>query len=148
MSCCDPTIQSKKMETPKPNKLIAAIALVDQDNRVLIAKRPSGKDMAGLWEFPGGKIEENEAPQIALKREAKEELGIDICTGCQLPLAFTSYSYDDFNIVLLLFICRTWEGAPSGIEGQELKWVRPNELTKYEMPEANAVLISAIRDSL
>lgn len=128
--------------------LVAAVALVDADGRVLLAQRPAGKSMAGLWEFPGGKIEPGETPEAALIRELQEELGIDTWASCLAPLSFASHSYDDFHLLMPLFICRKWEGQVSSQEGQALKWVRPAELRNYPMPAADLPLIPVLRDWL
>lgn len=128
--------------------LVSACALVDVDGRVLIAQRPQGKAMAGLWEFPGGKVEAGETPEASLVRELKEELGIDTAASCLAPLTFVSHAYDDFHIVMLLFVCRQWKGTPHGHEGQALKWVQPVNLTQYPMPKADIPLIPALIDLL
>ena len=121
--------------------LVAAVALIDADNRVLIAQRPVDKSMAGLWEFPGGKIEPGERPEETLIREAKEELGVDIREPCLAPLTFASHAYDDFHLLMPLYICRRWSGAPVNHEAQALKWVRANRLRDYPMPPADEPLI-------
>lgn len=126
--------------------LVSAVALIDADGRVLLAQRPEGKSMAGLWEFPGGKIEENETPEQALVRELHEELGIETWDSCLAPLTFASHSYDDFHLLMPVFACRKWNGIPQAREGQTLKWVRPNELRDYPMPEADIPLIPILRD--
>ena len=128
--------------------LVVAAALIDTDGRVLIAQRPSNKSMAGLWEFPGGKINEGEKPENALVRELNEELGINTWRSCLAPLSFASYTYDDFHLLMPLFVCRKWEGTPTPMEGQVLKWVDKNNLTNHSMPPADIPLISAIRDIL
>jgi len=128
--------------------LVAAVALVDADGRILLAQRPEGKAMAGLWEFPGGKIESGETPEVALIRELQEELGIDTWASCLAPLTFASHSYDDFHLLMPLFICRKWEGQVSSQEGQALKWVRPADLRNYPMPAADLPLIPILRDWL
>src|SRR5271163_1175423 len=114
--------------------LVAACALIDPDGRVLLAQRPEGKSMAGLWEFPGGKIEPGERPELSLIRELKEELGIVVKEECLAPLTFTSYSYPDFHLLMPLYVCRRWEGIVEAREGQKLKWVRPADLRNYAMP--------------
>ena len=129
-------------------KLVVAAALVDIDNRVLIAKRPAGKAMAGLWEFPGGKVAPGELPERAIIRELKEELDIDVTASCLAPLTFASHSYDDFHLLMPLYAVRVWKGEPRATEGQELKWVRPTRLVDYPMPPANIPLIAMIRDFL
>jgi 8-oxo-dGTP diphosphatase len=122
--------------------LVAACALVDADGRVLIAQRPAGKTMAGLWEFPGGKIEDGEQPEQSLIRELKEELGIVVSEACLAPLTFASHSYPDFHLLMPLYVCRRWEGTVTAKEGQQLAWVKPNRLREYEMPPADVPLIS------
>jgi 8-oxo-dGTP diphosphatase len=121
--------------------LVAACALVDVDGRVLIARRPEGKTMAGLWEFPGGKVETGELPEQTLIRELMEELGIDVTQACLAPLTFASHSYPDFHLLMPLWICRRWEGVVTAREGQELAWVRPQRLRDYSMPPADEPLI-------
>src|ERR1043166_5504994 len=128
--------------------LVAAAALVDVDGRVLIAQRPTGKSMAGLWEFPGGKIDQNEIPEVALARELKEELGIAVQPACFAPLTFASHAYDDFHLVMLLYVTRTWTGIVTPVEGQALKWVRPGELFDYPMPPADRPLIAPLIERL
>ncbi|MYH58252.1 MAG: (deoxy)nucleoside triphosphate pyrophosphohydrolase [Boseongicola sp. SB0675_bin_26] len=128
--------------------LVSAVALVDPDGRVLLAQRPSGKSMPGLWEFPGGKIEDGEAPEAALMRELREELGIETWESCLAPLTFASHAYDDFHLLMALFACRKWQGTPVSREGQSLKWVRPAALRDYPMPPADIPLIPALRDWL
>ena len=132
----------------KPLLLVAACALIDADNRVLLARRPEGKKMAGLWEFPGGKLNPGETPEHALIRELKEELGIDVTEACLAAFAFASHDYDRFHLLMPLFLCRRWKGTPTGLEGQALAWVRPNKLTEYDMPPADKPLIPLLRDFL
>ena len=122
--------------------LVAACALIDTDGRVLLAQRPEGKPMAGLWEFPGGKVEPGERPAQSLIRELNEELGITVKEACLAPLTFASHSYPDFHLLMPLFVCRRWEGTVTPLEGQRLAWVRPNKLRDYAMPEADVPLIS------
>ena len=122
--------------------LVAACALVDPDGRVLIAQRPAGKTMAGLWEFPGGKVEAGERPEDTLIRELEEELGIVVDEQCLAPLTFASHSYAEFHVLMPLYICRRWNGTVAPREGQRLAWVRPRELRKYPMPPADEPLIS------
>jgi len=122
--------------------LVAACALIDTDGRVLIAQRPEGKPMAGLWEFPGGKVETGELPEQTLIRELKEELGITVSEACLAPLTFASHAYPDFHLLMPLFVCRRWEGTVAATEGQRLAWVRANRLRDYEMPPADVPLIS------
>lgn len=128
--------------------LVVAVALVDSDGRVLIAQRPEGKQLAGLWEFPGGKVDAGERPEAALIRELGEELGIEVETACLAPLTFASYAYADFHLLMPLYICRRWKGFVTAREGQVLKWVRPMDLRAYPMPPADAPLIPALRDLL
>lgn len=137
-----------RFETNLPTILVAAIALVDIDSRILIAQRPQGKSMAGLWEFPGGKVEEGELPEAALIRECNEELGIDISASCLAPFTFASHCYEDFHLLMPLYLCRKWEGWPEGREGQALKWVRANRLNQYDMPPADIPLVALLRDFL
>jgi 8-oxo-dGTP diphosphatase len=132
----------------KPLLLVAACALVDVDGRVLLARRPEGKKMAGLWEFPGGKLNPGETPEAALIRELKEELGIDVAAACLAPFAFASHAYDGFHLLMPLFVCRRWKGVPMGRENQTLAWVRAAKLTEYEMPPADKPLIPLLRDFL
>jgi len=122
--------------------LVAACALVDADGRVLLAQRPEGKTMAGLWEFPGGKVEQGERPEQSLIRELKEELGIVVSEACLAPLTFASHAYADFHLLMPLYVCRRWEGTVTALEGQKLAWVKPNRLRDYEMPPADVPLIS------
>ncbi|MBS0253045.1 MAG: 8-oxo-dGTP diphosphatase MutT [Proteobacteria bacterium] len=132
----------------KPLLLVAAVALIDDDNRVLIAQRPNGKSMAGLWEFPGGKVESGETPEDALCRELKEELDIELCRTCLAPFNFASYAYEKFHLLMPLYLCRTWDGEISPREGQTVKWVRGIELSRYQMPPADEPLIPWLRDLL
>jgi 8-oxo-dGTP diphosphatase len=131
-----------------PIILVVAVALVDIDGRVLIAQRPEGKSMAGLWEFPGGKVEVGEQPEAALIRELEEELGIDVSENCLAPFTFASHSYDDFHLLMPLYVCRVWEGTVMPKEGQALKWVRPLQLKEYPMPPADVPLVAMLRDLL
>jgi len=128
--------------------LVSAVALVDRDGRVLLAQRPEGKSMAGLWEFPGGKIETGESPEEALIRELQEELGIDTWASCLAPLTFASHIYEDFHLLMPLFACRKWSGTPVAKEGQTLKWVHPRDMRDYPMPPADIPLIAMLRDFL
>lgn len=128
--------------------LVVAAALIDRDGRVLLAQRPPNKSMAGLWEFPGGKVEDGENPEDALIRELNEELGIDTWGSCLAPLSFASHSYEGFHLLMPLFACRKWIGTPMAMEGQVLKWVSKNDLKNYAMPPADIPLIAAIRDLL
>lgn len=133
---------------PKPVMLVVAVALVDNDGRVLLAQRPEGKKLAGMWEFPGGKVEPNETPEAALLRELHEELGLDISAACLAPFAFASHSYDDFHLLMPLYVCRRWAGQPQGREGQALKWVRPVQMRDLPMPPADLPLVAMLRDLL
>ena len=128
--------------------LVCAVALVDADGRVLIAKRPVGKQLAGMWEFPGGKLEAGERPEVALIRELKEELGINVEQSCLAPLTFASHGYEDFHLLMPLYVCRRWKGIPTALEGQELKWVHPKDLRDYPMPPADLPLIPHLIDLL
>ncbi len=145
------------VETPPPEEpgaagktllLVAACALIDSDNRVLLARRPEGKKMAGLWEFPGGKLQPGETPEAALIRELREELGIDVAQACLAAFAFASHDYGRFHLLMPLFLCRRWTGTPAGLEGQALAWVPPRRLTEYDMPPADKPLIPLLRDFL
>ncbi|MEC7761144.1 MAG: 8-oxo-dGTP diphosphatase MutT [Pseudomonadota bacterium] len=128
--------------------LVSAVALVDRDGRVLLAQRPEGKSMAGLWEFPGGKVEEDETPEAALIRELHEELGIDTWQSCLAPLTFASHGYETFHLLMPVFVCRKWEGTPQPKEGQTLKWVHVRDMRDYPMPPADIPLIAMMRDML
>jgi len=131
-----------------PVVLVAAVALVDADGRVLIAERPAGKSMAGLWEFPGGKVNPGETPEAALIRELAEELGIDVTASCLAPFTFASHTYPDFHLLMPLYVCRKWSGIPSAREGQRLAWIWPARLANYPMPPADVPLVAALRDLL
>jgi len=128
--------------------LVVAVVLVDREGRILLSQRPSGKSMAGLWELPGGKVENEELPEEALIRELKEELGIDTWSSCLAPLSFASHSYEDFHLLMPVFVCRKWLGNPIPMEGQTLKWVSKNKLKDYPMPQADTPIIAVIRDLL
>ena len=128
--------------------LVSAVALIDADGRVLLAQRPPGKSLAGLWEFPGGKVEPGESPETALIRELHEELGIDTWASCLAPLTFASHSYPEFHLLMPLFACRRWQGIATPREGQTLAWVRARDLTSYPMPPADIPLIPILRDWL
>lgn len=132
----------------KPILLVVAAALVDADNHVLIAQRPSGISMAGLWEFPGGKLNPGETPEAALRRELEEELAIEVCETCLAPFTFASHAYDTFHLMMPLYICRNWEGEITPREGQEIAWVRANRLQNYPMPPADLPLLPFLRDLL
>ena len=128
--------------------LVVAAALVDTDGRVLIARRPKEKTMGGLWEFPGGKVENDETPEAALIRELKEELSISVSKSCLAPFTFASHQYEKFDLLILLYVCRVWEGVVSPCEGQLLKWVRPLDLKNYPLPPADIPLVAMLRDFL
>ncbi|GJD99191.1 MULTISPECIES: (deoxy)nucleoside triphosphate pyrophosphohydrolase [Methylobacterium] len=138
------------MADPVPLKLllVVAVALVDADGRVLLAQRPPGKTLAGLWEFPGGKIEPGERPEETLIRELAEELGIRVKEACLAPLTFASHAYESFHLLMPLYVCRRWEGFVQPREGQALKWVRPRDLATYPMPPADLPLLPALVDLL
>jgi 8-oxo-dGTP diphosphatase len=140
--------QERTPQGSLPVVLVVAGALVDADGRVLIARRPEGKAMAGLWEFPGGKVADGETPEAALVRELEEELGIDTRESCLAPIAFASHRYDDFHLLMPLYVCRVWKGTPTAREGQALAWVRPPRLSDYAMPPADAPLVAMLRDLL
>ncbi|WP_308910625.1 (deoxy)nucleoside triphosphate pyrophosphohydrolase [Pseudokordiimonas caeni] len=135
-----------RLDAALPTVLVAAIALVDIEGRVLIAERPAGKSMAGLWEFPGGKVEPGEIPEAALIREAREELGIDVSASCLSPFAFASHSYEKFHLLMPLYLCRKWDGLIVPQEGQRVKWVRPLDMGDYPMPPADLPLVAMLRD--
>jgi 8-oxo-dGTP diphosphatase len=139
---------ARKAPPPLPMVLVAAVALIDADGRVLIARRPEGKAMAGLWEFPGGKVQEGETPEAALVRELKEELGIDVKAACLAPFSFASHRYEHFHLLMPLYVCRRWEGTVVPQEGQAVKWVRPKQLAGYPMPPADKPLVAMLRDFL
>ena len=128
--------------------LVVAVALIDPDGRVLLAQRPEGRAMAGLWEFPGGKVEPGEAPEAALIRELREELAVGTWDSCLAPLTFASHAYDDFHLLMPLYACRRWAGTPRPVEGQALAWVRPRDMGGYPMPPADLPLIPVLRDWL
>lgn len=135
-------------KTDLPVVLVAAVALVDADGRVLLAQRPEGKAMAGLWEFPGGKVDPGETPEAALLREMEEELGIETEAKCLAPFTFASHAYDDFHLLMPLYVCRVWDGIARGREGQALRWVRPRNMSDYPMPPADEPLVAMLRDYL
>ncbi len=142
------------LDLPPPEKpelpivLVSAVCLLDKDSRILIAQRPEGKSMAGLWEFPGGKVDAGETPEYALMRELEEELGITARPCCFSPIGFASHAYDDFHLLMPLFVCRVWKGTPEPKEGQVLKWVRKENLMDYPMPEADIPLVSQIMSAV
>ncbi|MBN9465958.1 MAG: (deoxy)nucleoside triphosphate pyrophosphohydrolase [Proteobacteria bacterium] len=131
-----------------PTVLVVAVALIDVDGRVLIAKRPEGKKLAGLWEFPGGKVEPGERPEQALIRELKEELDIDVKESCLAPFVFASHAYDSFHLLMPLYLCRRWDGVVAAREHDALAWVKPNKLSDYPMPPADEPLVAWLRDLL
>jgi 8-oxo-dGTP diphosphatase len=135
-------------DSAPPLVLVAAVVLVDADGRVLLAQRPEGKQMAGLWEFPGGKVDPGETPEAALIRELREELGIDVAASCLAPFTFASHAYPDFHLLMPLYVCRKWSGIPLAREGQRLTWVRPARLVDYAMPPADKPLVAMLRDLL
>lgn len=146
MSCIDVTLPP--LAANRPLLLVAAAALIDSDGRVLLAQRPEGKSMAGLWEFPGGKVDSGETPEHALVRELHEELGITTSVGCLWPLAFASHGYEKFHLLMPLFGCRQWQGEPSSRENQKLTWVSKNQLRDYAMPPADVNLVQALWELL
>ncbi len=146
---------AQALDLPRPDApsglpivLVAAVAMVDNKGRVLLAQRPEGKSMAGLWEFPGGKVDAGETPEYALMRELEEELGIETRECCFSPIGFASHSYDDFHLLMPLFVCRVWRGDIKAMEGQVFEWVRPADMYDYPMPEADIPLIYQLRDHL
>ena len=145
MSCFDSFLPSKK---PEKVVQVSAVVLVDRDGRVLLAKRPEGKSMAGLWEFPGGKIENNETPETALVRELKEELDIDTSETCLAPLTFVSHAYDTFHLLMMVFVCRQWQGMIHAKENQEFSWVSIKDINKYDMPPADKPIIPVLQELL
>jgi 8-oxo-dGTP diphosphatase len=135
-------------DTPLPTVLVVAVALIDVDGRVLIAKRPQGKSLAGLWEFPGGKVEPGERPEAALIRELREELGIEVSESCLAPFVFASHAYDSFHLLMPLYLCRRWDGVVAAREHDALAWVKPDKLSAYPMPPADEPLVAWLRDLL
>lgn len=148
MNCSESLKHPKPPAPDLPIVLVAAAALVNEKAEVLIAQRPEGKSMAGLWEFPGGKVEAGETPEFALMRELEEELGIETRPCCYHPIAFASHSYDDFHLLMPLFVCRVWKGEPQMKEHQNSAWVRPVDMLDYPMPAADIPLVAALRDLL
>ncbi|MCZ2328435.1 8-oxo-dGTP diphosphatase MutT [Bartonella sp. F02] len=136
------------MHIKKPLLLVVACALLDRDNRVLLTERPQGKSLAGLWEFPGGKVEQGETPEVSLVRELEEELGIYVQSNNLLPLTFSSHAYEKFHLLMPLYICHSYEGIPQGREGQNLKWVLIDDLDKYQMPDADKPLVQILKKNL
>lgn len=149
MNCLE-ALEKPRPETAPglPLLVVAAAAMIDRDGRVLVATRPAGKDMAGLWEFPGGKVKDGETPEFALCRELYEELGIDARECCFTPIAFASHSYEKFHLLMPLYVCRMWRGNPVPKEGQEVKWVRPQELFSLPMPDADVPLVAQLLERL
>lgn len=153
MSCLE-ALSKPRNEAPHgidgglPLLLVSAVVLANADNEILVAQRPEGKSMAGLWEFPGGKVEKGENPEFTLCRELKEELNIETRECCLTPLGFASHTYEGFHLLMPLYVCRMWEGEPTAMEGQALKWVKPVDLPKYDMPPADIPLIYQIQDRL
>lgn len=147
MSVCFDTV-SREALPPAKVVWVSAVALIDRDGRVLLAQRPEGKALSGLWEFPGGKIEAGETPEMALVRELKEELGIDTSVSCLAPLTFASHRYDDMHLVMPLYACRVWQGQAVGREGQKLAWVHVRDFDKYPMPPADIPLVPILRELL
>ncbi len=127
-------------------KIVVSIALINNENEILLSKRPKKKHLSGFWEFPGGKVEEGETPEKALIREVKEELNIDINNKCIAPLSFSEFNYNNFQLLLLLYICRRWDGVPMSMENNKLEWVKPNMLRDYKMPPADDALIYCLQD--
>lgn len=149
MNCLE-ALEKPRPVTPAglPLLLVAAAALIDKDGRVLVAKRPEGKPMADLWEFPGGKIKDGETPEFALVREIEEELGIEVRECCFTPIAFASHSYEQFHLLMPLYVCRMWKGIVTPREGQEVKWMKVNELYSLDMPDADVPLISQLMERM
>ena len=139
---------TRRPDTPLPLVLVVAVALIDVDGRVLLAQRPEGKHLAGLWEFPGGKVGAGETPEAAVVRELREELAVDITESCLAPFTFASHAYEDFQLLMPLYVCRVWKGTPTPMEGQTLKWVRPLAMASLPMPPADAPLVAMLRDYL
>lgn len=148
MSCAEALELPKPDLENKPVILVSAAALVDSDGRILLAQRPEGKSMAGLWEFPGGKVEQGETPEYALMRELEEELGIETRPCCFTPIAFASHAYDDFHLLMPLFVCRVWKGIIQAKEHKNIKWVKIQDMYDYPMPEADIPLVAALREML
>jgi 8-oxo-dGTP diphosphatase len=146
MSCIDVTVPP--LAPNRPLLLVAAAALIDNEGRVLLAERPADKNMAGLWEFPGGKVKPGETPEAALVRELKEELDIQTSTGCLWPLAFASHGYEDFHLLMPVFGCRVWQGTPRGKEGQKLAWAKKEQFKDYPMPPADIALVQTLWELL
>ena len=145
-SCLD--AKDRKIHLNNPVLLVVSVALIDVDGRILLAQRPEGREMSGLWEFPGGKVKEDETPEVALVRELKEELGIDIAESCLAPFSFASHVYDNFHLLMPLYLCRLWKGTPSPQEQQKLKWVRLENFNDYSMPPADLPLVAMLKEFL
>lgn len=148
MNCKEALEQPKPPAPDLPVVLVAAVALINEQDEVLLAQRPEGKSMAGLWEFPGGKVDAGETPEFALMRELEEELGIETRPTCYHPIAFASHSYDDFHLLMPLFACRHWKGEPQLKEHKAFAWVKPVDMLEYPMPEADLPLVTTLRDLL
>ena len=140
--------ETRRSDTPLPLVLVVAVALIDIDGRVLLAQRPEGKHLAGLWEFPGGKVHDGETLEAAVVRELHEELAVDITESCLAPFTCASHAYDDFRLLMPLYVCRVWKGTPIPLEGQALRWVRPLAMASLPMPPADAPLVAMLRDYL
>jgi 8-oxo-dGTP diphosphatase len=140
--------KEQKLSLDNPVVLVVSVALIDEDGKILLAQRPDEKHMSGLWEFPGGKVEEGETPEIALVREIKEELGIDVSESCLAPFSFSSYAYDDFHLLMPIYLCRVWKGIPKPKEQQKLKWVKLEDFDNYTMPPADIPLIAMLKEFL
>ncbi|MFN3075941.1 MAG: (deoxy)nucleoside triphosphate pyrophosphohydrolase [Alphaproteobacteria bacterium] len=145
---CWDAADSQPKRDPAPLVLVVAVAMLDADDRVLLTERPAGKALAGLWEFPGGKVKSDETPEAALVREMEEELGVDVRESCLAPLTFASHAYDGFHLLMPLYVCRTWKGRPSPREGQRLAWVSMGKIGNYAMPPADIPLVAVLRDWL
>ncbi len=141
-------MSQKTVVSPKPLVLVVAVALIDEDGRVLLAQRLAHKEHGGLWEFPGGKVDADETPEAALIRELREELGIEVSPECLAPLTFASHAYEAIHLLMPLYACRRWQGEPEGLEGQKLAWVRKTNLRNYPMPPADAPIIPILQDWL
>ena len=146
LSCLEK--KGREVDINIPVLLVVAVALIDADGRILLSQRPEGKQMSGLWEFPGGKIEEGETPEVALVRELKEELSIDITESCLAPFSFASHAYDDFHLLMPLYLCRVWKGRPFPKEQQKLKWVKLEKFSEYSMPPADLPLVAMLKEFL
>ncbi len=141
-------MKAQQLPLDMPIFLVVGVALIDADDRILLAQRPKGKPMCGLWEFPGGKVESGETPEMALVREIKEELGIDITESCLAPFSFSSYAYQDFHLLMPIYLCRVWKGVPTPKEEQKLKWIRLEDFHNYPMPPADLPLVAMLKEFL